>query len=35
MGISKQPNGKFRVFVSVKGRGRKAATCDTHDDALA
>ena len=35
MGISKQPNGKFRVFVSVKGRGRKTATCDTHDDALA
>ena len=35
MGISKTSNGKFRVFVSVKGRGRKTATCDTHDDALA
>ena len=29
MGISKTANGKFRVFVSVKGRGRKTATCDT------
>ena len=35
MGISRQPNGKFRVFVSVKGRGRKTATCDTQDEALA
>ncbi len=35
MGISRQPNGKFRVFVSVKDRGRKTATCDTHDEALA
>ena len=35
MGISKQANGSFRVFVSVKGRGRKTATCKTHDEALA
>ena len=35
MGISKTENGKFRVFVSVKGRGRSSKTCDTHDEALA
>tara|TARA_B100001121_G_C18615115_1_gene586442 strand:- start:123 stop:1163 length:1041 start_codon:yes stop_codon:yes gene_type:complete len=34
MGISKTTNGKFRVFVSVKGRGRKSKVVDTHDEAL-
>jgi len=35
MGISKTENGKFRVFVSVKDRGRKSKVEDTHDEALA
>ena len=34
MGIQKTSNGKFRVQVQVKGRGRKSKVVDTHDEAL-
>ena len=34
MGIQKTSNGKFRVQVQVKGRGRKGCTVETYDDAV-
>ena len=34
MGIQKTSNGKYRVQIQVKGRGRKGCTVDTYDEAV-
>ena len=34
MGIQKTSNGKFRVQIQVKGRGRKGCTVNTYDEAV-
>jgi len=34
MGIQKTSNGKFRVQIQVRGRGRKGATVGTYDEAV-
>ena len=34
MGIQKTSNGKYRVQVQVRGRGRKGCTVETYDDAV-
>ena len=34
MGIQKTSNGKYRVQIQVKGRGRKGCTVNTYDEAV-